>query len=1229
MEDGNLFLRDSSQPGSAWEEEKVQHFPYSPFPQFQAITPAQDSLINDARPEIKVTIKSGSNIIGSEIVLKIDDVPQTLPSYANAKQIQVSFTPTEDLSDGQHTLYVYAKNELSLEDDTSVGFTIGSSVFSVMDENQRAIPDTGFAATETLFVTGTLDTARITLDGPSPQEVLFSPGENAAAEFDYLYDGHYTVSAYDTDNRLINSLTFLNDLVPPWVYVTDADGNLSGPTQATSVIVSAEDDGSGVAKVVLDGPSGSTRTFSGEHLTVTETFSGLALGAYTAWVYDRSGNVEKRLFWVVEPVSESNHEPPYLLEDVSMGAAFRYNTDTDSDGNQYTVSDGQLIKNGNTSAGVPTGGNQCAMSYYYGPERPFLAVDKVNGRIYTAACAGGGPGETIRITAFDTELNLLAYVATPPLISFEGIFVDKTGHVWVEGSVYNYNGSFIQVRRYGPGLIGEVVMDLDPYSIGGPVDTEDSTTVAVDPRGGLVAVIRSLVWHVTTDGFGIPSNTLVNQAFARLPMALNAEGSLFGVAENPDTGNLAIVKVSTDNAFIWDPPYIDIENGQWPTAMRITEIGKLDLVVCDNAVCHTLRYSPLFSTASQDGFVTLNSLTAGVVVSTAAPETQALVGAAAQAASLITVSSAYEVNTGTAVFSTPPSLSFAYSTTTLFAMGLDPWIIGAYEYSPDDGWVYMDDQVLDEDHNIITAKVSGNARIFAILAEPWDYAAPAAQMSVKGVPLEDGGTAYVTTVDSITITAEDFGTYGIISGVQGIIYGNDAEFSDQIAYTGPFTLSVGTHTIYYSAYDNAYNYAYAKTALITVGAEAYSAEITPSSGPIGLPFVITGTGFGGYKANLTTVLIGGTTAPITSWSTTTIKGTVPGALPPGEYPVSVTRGTTTITEVQPFTVTLPVVYALTPSSGPIGMPFVLTGASFGNYKAGYTRVLIGGATAQITSWTDLTIKGKAPGSLPSGDHALVVERELNGGIARSNVSTFSILTPEITAVTPSTGSIGAPFTITGLNFGNYLANYTRVLIGGTTATVSAWHDSSIKALVPGKLSSGDYELAIEREQAGWIVRSSTAALTVADPEMGTITPSSGPIGLPFIITGTGFGNYKAGYTRVLLGDTTAPISSWTDTAIKGTVPGSLITGEYAVAVEREMNGGFIRSSTGTFTVTMPYISTVTPISGPIGLPVVITGNSFGNYKAGYTRVLIGGTTAPVTSWTDQTIKATVPGGLAT
>ena len=404
--------------------------------------------------------------------------------------------------------------------------------------------------------------------------------------------------------------------------------------------------------------------------------------------------------------------------------------------------------------------------------------------------------------------------------------------------------------------------------------------------------------------------------------------------------------------------------------------------------------------------------------------------------------------------------------------------------------------------------------------------------------------------------------------------------------------------------------------------------IDPSSGPIGVPFTITGNGFGAYSAGTTVVMIGGSAAPLTLWSTTTIKGTVPGNLSVGGYPVSVNRGTTTIAAVQVFTVTMPILASITPSSGPIGVPFTITGASFGNYSSGHTNVLIGGTTAPLTLWTDTRIQGTVPGSLAAGDYPLLVERDVNGGSVQSSTLTFTVTNPSLAAVSPSSGPIGVPFTVTGMNFGNYVSGYTNVLIGGTTAPLTLWTDTRIQGTVPG-INAGVYPLIVERRTAsGGLVRTSSATFAVVGVNIASMTPVAGPIGMPFTIYGGNFGNYSAGFTKVLVGGTTMPLTSWTDTKIQGTMPGSLGAGDYPVVIERTLNGGQIQSSTLTWTMTTPEMASISPSSGPIGLPFTIMGTSFGNYVANFTRVLVGGTTAPLTLWTDTKIQGTIPGALA-
>ena len=527
-----------------------------------------------------------------------------------------------------------------------------------------------------------------------------------------------------------------------------------------------------------------------------------------------------------------------------------------------------------------------------------------------------------------------------------------------------------------------------------------------------------------------------------------------------------------------------------------------------------------------------------------------------------------------------------------------------------------------------------------------DGTPPVTSFVIDGSSSAQGGIVYANVESTFSLVSVDPLSAGISAGPMVAFYLVDVSTqecttipADNTAaegtcqnpyYTKPFALSPGEHTVYFASIDNVSNEEALKTLVLNVSSQAVAIlPVAPSSGPIGIPFTIEGTGFGTYSAGTTVVLLGGTTAPLTLWTDTKIQGTIPGALAAGQYPVVVKRGAEVLAEVSPFTVTQPALYALTPSSGAIGLPFTITGESFGNYVAGFTRVLLGGATMPLTLWTDSKIQGTIPGALPVGDYELVVERALNGGVVRTSTAAFSLREMEAYWLAPSSGPIGMPFTITGVGFGNYSSVYTHVLIGDTTAPLTLWTDTKIQGTVPGSLASGQYPVLVERRTSdGGVMQTSPMTFEVVNVDVASMTPVAGPIGLPFTIYGGNFGNYVANFTRVLIGGTTAPLTLWSADKIQGTIPGALGPGEYPVIVERELNGGIVQSTALAFAVSTPTAFNMAPSSGPIGLPFTINGESFGNYSAAYTGVLINGATVPLTLWTDTQIKGTIPGNLA-
>ncbi|MBI3565003.1 MAG: IPT/TIG domain-containing protein [Elusimicrobia bacterium] len=408
--------------------------------------------------------------------------------------------------------------------------------------------------------------------------------------------------------------------------------------------------------------------------------------------------------------------------------------------------------------------------------------------------------------------------------------------------------------------------------------------------------------------------------------------------------------------------------------------------------------------------------------------------------------------------------------------------------------------------------------------------------------------------------------------------------------------------------------------------------MSPSTGPIGISYTLTGSGFGVYNGANTQVLFGGATTAIAVWNDTTITGTVP-ALSTGAYAVVVERvqgGVADFSSAGTFTVTALTLAAPSPAAGPIGTAFTLSGTGFGAYNGTNTRLLVAGSTAAVSVWNDSTISGAVPGAVAPGAQPVWIERSYGGGLESSNTVYFTVTAPAIASVFPSSGPIGVAFTLTGSGFGVYNGANTQLLVGGTTAPVSVWNDTTITATLPGALSAstGPATLVVSRAGTGGVSVSTAASFLVLVPAPSTAAPASGPIGTAFSLSGSAFGPYNGANTQLLVGGTTAAVSVWNDQKITATVP-ALSSGSYPVVVRR-LQGGYAQDGAPlTFTVTAPQVYAMTPSSAPIGAPFTITGAGFGAYNGANTTVKFNGVAAAVSVWNDATISGTVPGALST
>jgi len=300
-----------------------------------------------------------------------------------------------------------------------------------------------------------------------------------------------------------------------------------------------------------------------------------------------------------------------------------------------------------------------------------------------------------------------------------------------------------------------------------------------------------------------------------------------------------------------------------------------------------------------------------------------------------------------------------------------------------------------------------------------------------------------------------------------------------------------------------------------------------------------------------------------------VQFTVPSGLTIGTTTVALERiaydGGTVFSNAVGFQFLSLSVASVSPSSGPIDTTFTLVGSGFGARSGNNTQVLIGGATAQITSWIDSSIVGVIP-ALSTGVYTVAVQRLQGGGFELSNVASFTVVSPQVASMTPSSAPIGGAFTITGMNFGAKDGNNTLVLFNGLPATISSWSGTAIAGKVPGALSSGTVSVAVEIISGSGFVQAAAPSFLVVVPVISSITPNYGLSGTVVNLYGAGFGASAGTATHLYVGASTVAFSVWNDENIRWTVPASLANGLYSVTVVRSPTGGTVTSSAVNFTV---------------------------------------------------------------
>ena len=205
------------------------------------------------------------------------------------------------------------------------------------------------------------------------------------------------------------------------------------------------------------------------------------------------------------------------------------------------------------------------------------------------------------------------------------------------------------------------------------------------------------------------------------------------------------------------------------------------------------------------------------------------------------------------------------------------------------------------------------------------------------------------------------------------------------------------------------------------------------------------------------------------------------------------------------------------------------------------------------------------------------------------------LLPVISNLSSTSGPVGSPVTITGVNFGPAQGSST-VTFNGKAATTTSWSPTSIATSVPAGATSGNVIITVNGVASNGVTF--TVTTTSSAPSVSNLNPSSGPVGAGVTITGTNFGSSGT----VTFNGTAAGVTSWSATSIATSVPTGATTGNVVVTVNGIPSNGVLFTVSGVSGQQCPctiWPSTATPgtpdvnQSLPVELGVKFTSSSSG------------------------------------
>ena len=326
----------------------------------------------------------------------------------------------------------------------------------------------------------------------------------------------------------------------------------------------------------------------------------------------------------------------------------------------------------------------------------------------------------------------------------------------------------------------------------------------------------------------------------------------------------------------------------------------------------------------------------------------------------------------------------------------------------------------------------------------------------------------------------------------------------------------------------------------------------------------------------------------------------------------------------PTPTSAPYISSFSPISGPVGTPVTIFGSQlrsiyFGSVQAMILSSAAAGVVVNVPA-------GAQTGSITAYNAAesYTTKDFFTVGIALTPTPTPTstpsptssptpVPTPWISGLSPSSGPVGTYTIVSGSN----LENIKEASVGGILATVSANSSTSVTVKVPSNGVTGFIHLSSARGSAD--SRSSFMVIP-SSPSILGLTPSFGKPGTVVSVSGVNLGGVSA---AMACGVSVTP-TLITPISLQITIPATAPVGPCTVTVA--YTSQYVDSKI-SFTVLSdaPSISGFSPISGLPGSSVTIKGYNL----TAATAATLGGSTATISSRTNESLSVTVPAGATT